>query len=151
MAENHSFWSEALHLENEAQINWVKNALTFDSSEYESDEDAAIALNEETGIKSIAEDISSWPEFEFNIDEKSKVVYLYSEGDGNISNLVKFVQGFLSSFRPNGFFHLEWADTCSKPRAGEFGGGAVFITANKTKYMLTSEWIRNQISEFEGA
>lgn len=151
MANNYSLWSESIRLQNADEVQWMKSILKFDVSEFESNEDACAAFAEEFNIELEENSIDSWPEFEYNLSEKEGVVYLYSEGEGNFSNLVLLVQEFLSKFRQNEFFCIEWADTCSKPRAGEFGGGAAFITANDTKYMSTSDWIRQQVAEFQSS
>lgn len=42
---------------------------------------------------------------------------------------------------------IEWAETCSKPRPGEFGGGAAVVTASETRWMTTGEWARGVVAE----
>src|SRR6266511_2233333 len=39
---------------------------------------------------------------------------------------------------------MAWADTCSKPRIGEFSGGAAFVTADKIEYIMADEWHREE-------
>ena len=151
MANNYTLWSESIRFQNQEEIEWMKSILNFDVSEFESNKDACVAFSEDFNIDLEEDAIECWPEFEYNLSEKEGIVYLYSEGEGNFSNLLLLVQEFLSKFRKNEFFCIEWADTCSKPRAGEFGGGAAFITANDTKYMSTSDWMRQQITDFESS
>lgn len=43
------------------------------------------------------------------------------------------------------WIHHEQAYTCEKMRPGEFGGSAVFITANDIKFHGTSSWLADQI------
>ncbi|WP_166297126.1 hypothetical protein [Bradyrhizobium sp. 2S1] len=38
-----------------------------------------------------------------------------------------------------------WAETCSRPRIGEFGGGACLICRSGVKWMHTSEWLEEAI------
>jgi hypothetical protein len=37
--------------------------------------------------------------------------------------------------------YFEWAATCSKPRVGEFGGGAVVVKGGEALYMSTNECV----------
>ena len=57
-------------------------------------------------------------------------LWVYAEESGNPDNVAWLVQKFLKKFRPDQCWSLTYATTCSKPRAGEFGGGAVFVTAD---------------------
>ena len=43
----------------------------------------------------------------------------------------------------------EQAYTCDKMRSSEFGGSAVFITADDIQYCSTSNWLSNKIGEIE--
>lgn len=54
--------------------------------------------------------------------------------------------------RSNGkirFISHEQAYTCDKMRKGEFGGSAVFITADDVQYHGTSSWLQRRIAEVE--
>lgn len=46
---------------------------------------------------------------------------------------------------------IEAALTCSKMLMGEFGGFAVFITAEKVEYLSTSLWLTAKVGEIEAA
>ncbi len=41
------------------------------------------------------------------------------------------MRDFLKRFRPNDSFSMGHAFSCSKPRLDGFGGGAVFVTAER--------------------
>jgi hypothetical protein len=71
-------------------------------------------------------------------------VIFYADESGTPENVADFVQAFLRKFRQKGCFTLEWANTCSSPRPGEFGGGAVFVTAKNQQWINTGEWAANQ-------
>ncbi len=58
------------------------------------------------------------------------------------------VQKFLKQFAPNDSWSLTWATTCSKPRAGEFGGGAVFVTASDIKWNDSYDFVEQQAEAF---
>ena len=57
-------------------------------------------------------------------------LWFYAEESGSPDNVAWLVQKFLKRFRPDQCWSLTYAATCSKPRVGEFGGGAVFVTAD---------------------
>ena len=59
------------------------------------------------------------------------------------------VQKFLKKFRPDQCWSLTYSTTCSKPRVGEFGGGAVFVTANKIKWQNAYDFIEQQRTAFK--
>lgn len=76
------------------------------------------------------------------------VAYLFSDGDnGDLERVVTFVQMFLKAHRPDGAIGIEWADWCSKPRPGEFGGGAILVTATTDEWMSTSESLRLMLAK----
>jgi hypothetical protein len=75
--------------------------------------------------------------------------WVSSEEYANIDQVVDVVQEFLRKFRPDACFRLEYADTCSKPRVGEFGGGAVLVTAVGADWMNTGDWLSRQLEAFE--
>ena len=45
---------------------------------------------------------------------------------------------------------MEWAETCSKPRIGEFGGGAFVVSKEGSHYMNTGTWACKKIREVQG-
>ena len=57
-------------------------------------------------------------------------LWVYAEESGSPDNVAWLVQKFLKKFRPDQCWSLTYSTTCSKPRVGEFGGGAVFVTAD---------------------
>ncbi len=81
-------------------------------------------------------------EYEFSGDDKDedwgRHLWFRSAEYGNVAQVAHLVQKFLKQFAPSDSWSLTWATTCSKPRAGEFGGAAVFITASD------SSWLRQQ-------
>jgi hypothetical protein len=76
-------------------------------------------------------------------------LWLYSEDWGEVSNVAWLVQKFLKTFRPDQCWSLTYSATCSKPRVGEFGGGAVFVTADTISWQNAYEFIEEQRTAFE--
>jgi hypothetical protein len=75
-------------------------------------------------------------------------IWLYADEGAEIDLVAHFVQKFLRKFRPKDCWSLTYATTCSKPQVGEFGGGAVFVTAAEIKYESAYGFIEQQRADF---
>ena len=60
------------------------------------------------------------------------------------------MQKFLAKWRPDDYLTINWACTCSKPRVGEFGGGATFVTATEIEYINSGTWLYEKMLAFDG-
>ena len=78
-------------------------------------------------------------------------LWLYAEEGCDLDCLVEFLQGFLKENRPDSYIGFEWANTCSKMRLDQFSGGSVFITAEKTDWNCTYDFLETKRKEFEAA
>jgi hypothetical protein len=92
-------------------------------------------------------------QYEFDDDRDSNTnwgrhMWLYAEEGAELDLVAHLVQKFLRKFRPKECWSLTYATTCSKPRVGEFGGGAVFVTAAEIKYENAYGFIDQQRTEF---
>jgi hypothetical protein len=94
-------------------------------------------------------------EYSFDDDDRpdqwGRHLWLYSEqceGCGDLEGIAHLVQQFLKQFRPDQCWSLEYAASCSNPRVGEFGGGAVFVTAGRIRWMSTGYFRRQQHQAF---
>jgi len=76
-------------------------------------------------------------------------LWVYSQESGNPDNVAWLVQRLLKKFRPDLCWSLTYATTCSKPRAGEFGGGAVFATADEIRWENAHDFIARQLGQFK--
>jgi len=70
--------------------------------------------------------------------------FIYSEVCGNVEALAVLLQEYLRRFDPECCIEIEWANTCSTMRAGEFGGGACVVRATGTKWHLVAQWLLEQ-------
>lgn len=88
--------------------------------------------------------------FQWSIDKEGDgyCLWMYAEESGDVEHVVLFAQEFLARFRPHDYFTLTWAETCSKPRIGEFSGGAVFVTAEETAWNGAFSWIGEKTADF---
>jgi hypothetical protein len=67
--------------------------------------------------------------FDASIDEDGDL-WSVAEETGDPECAATLIQAFFAKFRPKDTHTLEWANTCSRPQVGEFGGGACLITAD---------------------
>ena len=160
MANNYTQFSAELQLDNEDQCEWFHYLLNLNDHiddyvvenevEYDDEEDAKNdfidQVNSTYGIKLCAEDIDdAYPNFQYKLQKDS--LWVYAEEDGNINMIGKMVQAFFNTFRPDGIFYLTYADTCSKMRIDEFGGGAMVVTAKKIDYFSTNDFVNEKLKE----
>ena len=68
---------------------------------------------------------------------------------GDPTHVAWLVRKFLARFRPDECWSLTFATTCSKPRAGEFGGGAVFVTARGSRSQDGYSFVEDQAKAFQ--
>jgi hypothetical protein len=92
-------------------------------------------------------------DFEFHDDEDNgtnwgRHLWLYAVEWGNLEQVLHLVRKFLKRFRPEQSGGLTYALSCSKPRAGEFGGGGYLVTAEEATGMDGHEFVERQGEAF---
>lgn len=85
--------------------------------------------------------------FSAEVDEGTRELWVYAEEYGNLGTLEALVLEFIQKFRPDYIFTLSFAETCSKMRVSEFGGGAMIISREGTKGTNTLEWLSHREAE----
>lgn len=99
--------------------------------------------NEEgTSIARRALVLRDYVDFEWSLDENT--MRIYADEAGTPELVAAFLQQYLEKFQPKGSLWFSWAYTCSKMRAGEFGGGAAFVTAKRIDFVDTALWAEEQ-------
>jgi hypothetical protein len=90
-------------------------------------------------------------EYQFSEPESDhdRHLWLYSEDHAELERVAHIVQKFLKTFRPNDSWSMTYASTCSKPRIGEFSGGALFVTASRVRFFNAGDFIEHQLARFE--
>jgi hypothetical protein len=142
MADSYTLFSETIARLTYDERVWIHRELQ------EPEEDAEDFQNEMNAKYELGGDI--WPGFDWTLlGDDDSVLSIYSEDHGNVENVAKFMQQFIQMFRPNESFTMEFAFTCSKNRSGEFGGGCVFVTADKIEWLNTGEWMAEKMAEFK--
>lgn len=71
-------------------------------------------------------------------------LWLYAEEYGRPERVAHLVQKFLRQFRPAAQWWLTYAITCSKPRIGQFTGGAIFVTAETVVCFEAADFVEQQ-------
>ena len=92
--------------------------------------------------------------FQWSIDSEDRdrtnpFLWIYAEEGGTPELAAVFVQKFLRLHRPTKFVTFSWADTCSKLRLDEFGGGAWVIHAKWATCQTTYGWINTQVKRLK--
>jgi hypothetical protein len=130
MADSYSQFSEVIDKIKKREDKWVNEILRMPTETDEEVMKVYDALGLEVDLEPDA--LDNWPNFEWSIynDTKHKRLHLYAEDQFDENHLIWFVQAFLRRFRPTQIFTMTGAGTCSKPRAGEFGGWWLAISAN---------------------
>jgi len=93
-------------------------------------------------------------QFEFcdsDAEDVGRHMWLYAQDWGYVDNVIHLVRKFLSECRPDDCWSLTWSTTCSKPKIGEFGGGAVFVTAEHVEHQDAWAFVEKQREAFNAA
>jgi len=141
MANNYVKFSEVLENLTQEERDWINAQLRTEVPE-----------EYDPVLYDLIEGEEHFPSFEWSFDSErsgARSLWLYASEVGEPQHVALFVQAFLKKFRPNGFFGFSYAETCSKPRIGEFGGGAVAVTAEYIRYEHTQSWLWEQRKIFE--
>ena len=144
MANNYLQFSESIDDLNDEEIQFLVNALNWEPP-----------YNEEGDLP----DNFEWPAwydvdaesfgFDCDLNKKDRYVHFYAEEYGNIDTLGELVHAFICKFRPELVFHLTFAETCSKMRIGEFGGGALVVSKYGVECMSAHGWVTKKRDELQ--
>ena len=168
MADNYLQFSETLDNLTAEEETWLEeqleSILVFGDREY-SEEDPANTLlpssdPDFTGPRFLRDNPdfeSPWGvlgfEYAFQDEDDetppARYLWLYADTYGEPAHAAWLIQKFLKRFRPEQCWSLTYASTCSKPRVGEFSGGAVFVTANKTKFQDAGDYVEQKRAAFK--
>jgi len=154
MANNYLQFSTAITKLTEKEIEWCKKRL---EELRHTPGDSGPGEDEELDFKNPDADNyyelqrhESCADFDYHFqkDEGDDVLWFNGESGGNVEDVGEFIREFLSDNRPGECAWFEWAETCDRPRIGEFGGGAVFITSDSLEFLSTSHWARDLEKRF---
>jgi hypothetical protein len=143
MADSFQLFSEIISAITGEERAWIEHTLACES------DPQPVLQHADFELETI--DIDVWPDFQWEFVESGKELWLHGDEYGNVSHVGEFVRAFLARFRPNQCWTLTWAETCSKPRIGEFGGGGLFVTAKSVTVCNATDWVNQQRRQFEQA
>ena len=78
-------------------------------------------------------------------DAKEGTVWVGSEDSGDVDYTADLVQALLKRFNLDLVVSFEWANTCSKPRLGAFGGGAVVISRRNADWFNNGTFVETAV------
>jgi hypothetical protein len=166
MADNYQEFSEVIPNLSKEEAAWLKDQLeiivVFDGEEFtddalpenrssdEADWIGCRALRDMEDYESGAgADAGFQYEFRDSDDETlGRHLWVYAHDWGYVDNVAHLVRKFLKQFRPDDCWSLTWSETCSKPRVGQFGGGAVFVTASDVAWGGSCDFVEQQRAVF---
>lgn len=125
MANNYVSFCEELPIHNQDERDWWQHVLSFDPDDHD---DPTTQFELVSGVKRVKFDYGG---LEVQADLEDDKVILYSDDYGDVDLTAMLVQAFLRRFDPTKNFILRYAAYCSKTRVGEFGGGALVVTAQR--------------------
>lgn len=133
MADNYRQFSQVIEDLTVDEKRWLDINLTSVEDSFNDDHASAVQWANDMGIPK--EDMDMWPDFEYKFEDNDTALWIYSDIFGNIEFVAALVSKFFEMFRPMDIFIMNYADTCSKPRVEEFGGGAIVVSAKDIKYI----------------
>jgi hypothetical protein len=137
VADYYTGFSEVIQNLTDEEKEWVEGIPTMCGCD--DDIKALAKALEEYNIVSDAESLDNFPQFTSQIDHNgSWWISTWDEEGANLDHVAWLVQAFIKKFRPDFVFKLTWAEYCSKPRVGEFGGG--WLVVSKDKIVYGSTW-----------
>lgn len=131
MANNYITFSEEIDNLTAEETEWLKQTLKRNSK-----------LSDESRLDF---------EYAFITDPVTKIdtMWIHSDENGSVEDTAAFMQRFLIKWRPDRFLTISWAETCSKPRIGEFGGGSVFVTAKRCYWTNNYDFLHDMEEKFK--
>ncbi len=166
MADHYLSFSEVLPLLTDAEMAWLREQLrtvcVFGGLEYPADDlpkgfdehDADwIGWRAFRDMGAYDPDGGEGAGFEYHFREGGgsdwgRHLWLFAEEAGYLDRVAHLVQKFLQVHRPDQSWSLTYATTCSKPRVGEFGGGALFVTADEVSWENAYDFVEQRQKEF---
>lgn len=129
MANNYVQFSEMIEDIPSEGVKWLREVLMLDPDDKDYSHGRHCAL---LGIESEdTEPFESWPGFGWNFEGDS--LWLYTMEGADFLALEYLVKALIRKFMSDLIFSVTYAETCSKPRIGEFSGGWLVISKDATE------------------
>jgi len=142
MADNYVQFSEGLQVDD-ADRQWIKDKIDYFETPPDPDGEEWEEFLSECGEYDL-DDIDQMSGLDIEVQFAEREVIFYAEEYGNWYHAAKLVQDLFRERHPDASWCIAWAETCSKARPGEFGGGAAFVTAERIEILSTYEWLQKK-------
>ena len=131
MADSYSQFSEEIGDITPEEAAWIQETLSMSCEGLEGD-----ALKQWCDARGLEPDfhedsLDVWPNFEWSLNNQDHTFWFYAEESFDEDHITEFLRMFLKKFRPKVVITITSAETCSKPRIGEFGGLWFAISAKE--------------------
>ena len=141
MANNYTIFSEMLLISGKEEREWLERLIEQLENGDEEGPDAAFVKEYSNNFH------GNYLGFDAKFEDEG--LWIYTEESGNVDAVAAFVQYFLERFHPDKYWTLTWACTCSKPRVGEFDGGAILVTAKDIKFNNSYLWLEKAKARYK--
>lgn len=133
MADNYTLFSELFEITSKKEEAWFIRHLTFkdemlSSSEHVNEDGEPITSEARLFMRTAGEVGEEEYDFFWSIKRNPRGVWFKADESGSPYQVACVVHEFLKEFNSDRKFIVHFAFTCSKPRAGEFGGGMMVAT-----------------------
>lgn len=161
MANNYTQFAEVLTFDTDEERKWFEGIAKlleqWAMENADESEHANLTSPEAVLLLEVFENRGTHTDFGLDMldadaDSTHGSVLIYALESGDPLQAAMLIQRFLLTWRPGLRFSwcLSWADTCSKPLPGSFGGGAVVVTAKGIKSITTAEWMAECVEVMDG-
>jgi hypothetical protein len=124
MADNYTHGSFTLPLRSTEEAEWMAAFLQ------EVDEQLAAEEEPTNGVAEYLRNLGSecrCNNYVRRPEGEKKYLWVYGDEQFDVEEAALVVMAYLKRWAPKACFVFTWADTCSKPRPGEFSGGSVLV------------------------
>lgn len=154
MADNYLQYSVEVTGLTDEEIAWFQQALTWDLSEEQEKAEAQGADPDTVTPPGWWDDYGGSCGTSYELDKKGREILLYAEESGNVGGAAELLFTFVTTYRPDAIYVIEWAETCSRMRPGQFGGGACVVSREGILMHGAGEWasrMRRKIEAWRAA
>lgn len=135
MANNYLLFSEIIEDLSAEEMQFFRDALQWEPP-YDEEGELPEGFEWPSWYDRDAESVG----FDYDLSGTDRSIHFYAEEYGNIDTLAELVHAFLVKFRPTSLFKITYAETCSKMRIGEFGGGALVVSKYGVDWVSAHAW-----------
>ena len=142
MANNYLQFSECIDDLSPEEIKFFQDAFAWEPPYNEDNE-----LPDDFEFPGWYDQDAEGVHFDYDLDKNDRSLHVYAEEYGNLDTLGELILEFIQKFRPEAIFRLTYAETCSRMRLGEFGGGAMIVHRGGIEFVNSHGWASQKVNE----